>query len=311
MEGNITTVLGEREPSTVGGVALAHEHLSIDLSHAEDPAGFLGDEGTVLEELREAREQFGLGLVVELTCQGMGRDPKALKRLSEESGVRVVCATGYYYERFHPPYVKDSSADELAGRLVEEIRNGVDGTDVRPGVIGEVGSHGPEMSGAEERCFRAAARAALATGLPVFTHAHLGVGAIGQLELLLGEGLPMRRICLGHQDLIDDPDQHRALAEAGAYVAFDTVGKDGYQSDDVRLRLILALLEAGHAERILLSNDVSREAYLEKNGGSGYAHLFRSFVPRLREAGVGDDTLRTMLEENPLRLLTRVGASDG
>lgn len=311
MEGNITTVLGDREPSTLGGVALAHEHLSIDLSREEDPGGVLRDEEAVLEELMEARERFGLGLVVELTCQGMGRDPRALRRMSEASGVQVVCATGFYYGRFHPPYVEDLSVDELADRLVEEVRDGVDGTGVRPGVIGEVGSHGPEMSGAEERCFRAAARAALATGLSVCTHAHLGVGAVGQLELLLEEGLPAERICLGHQDLIDDPGQHRALAEAGAYVAFDTVGKEGYQSDDVRLRLILALLEAGHGERVLLSNDVSRKAYLEKNRGFGYAHLFRSLVPRLREAGVGDDALKTMLEENPRRLLTRVGASDG
>lgn len=310
MSGEITTVLGDRGPSEMSGPALAHEHLSIDLSHEGDPAGYVRDEKAVVGELAEARDGFGLGLVIELTCQGMGRDPLALKRISGASGVEVVCATGFYYERFHPPYVKESSTEELAERLVSEIREGIEGTGVRPGVIGEVGSHGPEMTAAEERCFRAAARAALATGLSVTTHAHLGIGAPGQLELLLGEGLVPERICLGHQDLIDDPAQHRALAEAGAYVAFDTVGKEGYQPDEIRLRLVLEMLEAGYTERVLLSNDISREPYLEKNGGVGYAHLFRSFIPRLREVGVDDATLKTVLEENPKRFLARGQARD-
>ena len=305
--GKITTVLGDRDPALISGSALAHEHLHIDLSHEEDPDGYVRDPAAVVEELSDAREAFGLGLVVELTCQGMGREATVLKRLSEESRVEVVCATGFYYERFHPPYVEDASTDGLAERLVHEIRDGVDDGEVRPGVIGEVGSHGPEMSPAEERCFRAAARAALATGLPVSTHAHLGIGAAGQLDLLQDEGLPAERICLGHQDLTDDPAQHRRLAEAGAYVAFDTVGKTSYQTDEVRLRLVLALLDAGYEERILLSNDISRESYMRGRGGVGYSHLFRSFLPALRKVGVDERTVKTMVEENPKRFLTRGG----
>lgn len=305
MSGVITTVLGDRDPAQIRGPALAHEHLCIDLSNEGDPEGYVRDEETVLGELEAARDGFGLGLVIELTCQGMGRDAAALERLSTASGVQVVCATGFYYERFHPPYVRHSSADELTERLLDEINKGIEDTGVRPGVIGEVGSHGPEMSAAEERCFRAAAQAALASGLSMTTHAHLGVGAVGQLELLLEEGLPPERICLGHQDLIDDSNQHETLAEAGAYVAFDTVGKESYQSDEVRLRLLMRMLEAGYEHRILLSNDISREAYLKSRGGFGYGHLFEAFVPELRRAGVGDRSLTTILEENPKRFLTR------
>jgi phosphotriesterase-related protein len=308
LSGEITTVMGGKDPAQIRGPALAHEHLRIDLSHEGDPEGYVRDEEAVLGELEGARERFELGLVIELTCEGMGRDATALKRLSSASGVDVVCATGFYYERFHPPFVRRSSADELTEYLLDEINKGIEDTGVQPGVIGEVGSHGPEMSAAEERCFRAAARAALASGLSMTTHAHLGVGAVGQLELLLEEGLPPERICLGHQDLIDDPDQHRSLAEGGAYVAFDTIGKESYQPDEVRLRLLLKMLEAGCEDRLLLSNDVSREAYLKSRGGFGYSHLFESFVPELRRAGVGDHTLTTILEENPKRFLRRMEA---
>ena len=289
----------------MSGTVLAHEHLHIDLTHEGDTEGFVRDDKAVIEELVETREAFGLGLVIELTCQGMGREAMVLKRLSEKSGVEVVCATGFYYERFHPSYVIESSVDELSEVLAEEIRSGIEGTRVRPGVIGEVGSHGEEMSASEEKCFRASAKTAIAMGLPVSTHAHLGVGAVEQLGLLQEEGLSAERICLGHQDLTDDPVQHKRLAETGAYVAFDTVGKISYQPDEVRVRLVLALLEAGHAERILLSNDISRESYLRDRGGVGYSHLFRSFLPELREAGVDERTVRTIVEDNPKRFLTR------
>lgn len=189
--------------------------------------------------------------------------------------------------------------------LVQEIRSGIEGTGVRPGVIGEIGSHGTEMSASEKKCFRAAAMAALTTGLPVSTHAHLGIGAVGQLELLQEEGLPADRICLGHQDLTDDLAQHERLAKIGAFVAFDTVGKTSYQPDEVRVRLMLALLEAGYKENILLSNDISREPYFMRRGGVGYSHLFRTFLPRLREEGVDERTIRMIVEENPKRFLTR------
>ncbi|CAM5240489.1 Putative phosphotriesterase OS=Streptomyces griseus subsp. griseus (strain JCM 4626 / NBRC)OX=455632 GN=SGR_6902 PE=3 SV=1 [Streptomyces griseus subsp. griseus] len=151
---------------------------------------------------------------------------------------------------------------------------------------------------------RAGARAAVATGLSVATHAQLGRGGLAQLELLTGEGLPAHRVSIGHQDLLDDPGVHRELAERGAYVAFDTVGKSGYQSDGTRLRLLLALLEAGHADRALLSCDISRHGYLRDAGGQGYGHLFASFLPRLRAAGADDDLIDLLTRRNPVRFLT-------
>lgn len=174
-------------------------------------------------------------------------------------------------------------------------------------MLGEVGSHGDVPSEPESRALRAAARAAVATGLSVATHAQLGRGGLAQLELLTGEGLAPHRISVGHQDLLDDPAVHKELAASGAYVAFDTVGKESYQSDDVRLRLLLALLEAGYADRVLLSCDISRHGYLEREGGQGYGHLFRSFLPRARAAGVDDTLMDLMTRRNPLRFLT--GAS--
>ncbi len=300
------TVRGPVAATAVSGPVLAHEHLALDLGSEADREAVLhpGAHGTsVAGELSRLREEYGLAVVVELTCRGMGRDPYALRRVSEASGVAVVAATGWYHESFHPPEVAAADTDLLARTLVHEIAYGIAGTGVRPGVIGEVGSRGDRPSEPERRVLTAAARAAVATGLSVATHAHLGTGGPAQLELLIGAGLPAHRVSIGHQDLLDDPVVHRELAAAGAYVAFDTIGKEDYAADDTRLRLLLALLEAGHADRALLSCDISRHRYLLAEGGHGYGHLFRSFLPKARAAGVDDHTIDALTRRNPLRFL--------
>ncbi|MDX3854427.1 phosphotriesterase [Streptomyces sp. AK02-01A] len=304
---HIETVAGPLPVSAVRGPALSHEHLVLDLDRTGDGAAVLGagrHRSAVTAELASLRAEFGLSLVVELTCRGMGRDPRALARVAAESGVAVVAATGWYYEAFHPDEIADTSVERLTAALVQEIEEGLDGTRVRPGVLGEIGSHGDRPSEPERRSLLASAHAALATGLSVATHAQLGHGGLAQLELLTGAGLEPHRISIGHQDLLDDPAVHRELAASGAYVAFDTVGKESYQSDDTRLRLLLAALEAGHADRTLLSCDISRHGYLESEGGQGYAHLFRSFLPKVRAAGVDEDLIDLMTRRNPLRFLT-------
>ncbi|MFJ8824490.1 phosphotriesterase [Streptomyces sp. NPDC102467] len=304
------TVTGPLSYEAVRGPVLSHEHLVLDLDLKGDGGAILDAErhgAAVSAELASLRDEFDLSLVIELTCRGMGRDPGALAAIARESGVAVVAATGWYYEPFHTPELTGASVEELAGSLVREIEDGFGATGIRPGVLGEVGSHGDVPSEPESRSLRAAARAAVATGLSVATHAQLGRGGLAQLELLTAEGLPAHRVSVGHQDLLDDPVVHKELAASGAYVAFDTVGKENYQSDTTRLRLLLGLIEAGHADRALLSCDISRHGYLLSEGGQGYGHLFRSFLPRLRAAGVDDDLIDLMTRRNPLRFLT--GAS--
>uniref|UniRef100_UPI001E41D5E3 phosphotriesterase family protein n=1 Tax=Streptomyces clavuligerus TaxID=1901 RepID=UPI001E41D5E3 len=260
----VRTVTGPLPGHAVTGPVLAHEHLALDLDRTGEGAAVLDARHApaVAAELAGLREEYGLGLVVEPTCRGMGRDPAALRRISRASGVAVVAATGWYYEPFHTPEVNGAGVEELADVLIREITTGITtgaaagittgaaagavpaaaGTGagpVLPGIIGEVGSHGETPSEPETRVLRAAARAALATGLAVATHAHLGRGGPAQLALLTREGLPPDRVSIGHQDLLDSPAVHRELAATGAYVAFDTVGKEDYGSDTTRLRLLL------------------------------------------------------------------------
>lgn len=298
------TVSGTLAATAVRGPVLAHEHLAVDLRRKDDDEAVLDERHAeaVAAELSTLRERFGLSLVIEQTCRGMGRDAGCLARIATVSGVAVVAGTGWYHEAFHPPEVA-GDVGRLADTLVRDIEEGIGATGIRPGVIGEAGSGGHPTE-RERRTLTAAARAAVRTGLSVATHAHLGCGGPGQLDLLTAQGLEPHRVAIGHQDLLDDPAVHRRLAAEGAYVSFDTVGKHAYQDDAVRLRLLLTLIEAGHADRILLSCDISRHAYLTGEGGTGYGHLFRTFLPSVQAAGVPDDLIDLMTRRNPLRFLT-------
>ncbi len=300
-DARIRTVTGPLPVSAFSGRALVHEHLRMDLRWPvgadSDPRRWLDEELHVCDELIGLREDHGLGLVVELTCLGMGRDASALARISAGSRVPVVAGTGFFCGPFHPMNTRDLDAELMAERLIAEIGFGMDGTSVLPGVIGEVGCWGEQPTPAEERGLRAAALASLASGLPVATHGRSG---LAQLELLMTAGLAPAKVAVGQQSLTGDPAVHRKLAETGAYVSFGRLAETG----DRALRPVLELIEAGHADRLLLGGGVCRMGQLAHYGGSGYGTVFTDFVPALRACGVDEPTLDLITRENPLRWLS-------
>jgi phosphotriesterase-related protein len=299
----VQSVTGPVDLSAVKGAVLAHEHLFLTLEREEGQV-VLGEERRIGHELTELRRTGRLGALIELSGRNMGRNATGLRQHSERTGVVVIAATGHYWEPFHPAEVDQLDLDGLTETLVADVLVGMDGTDVRAGLLGEIGSHGQVPTPAEEKCLRAAARAARACDVSVATHAQDGVGGLAQLDLLCGgEGLDPGRVSIGHQDLHSDRTIHERIAAAGAYVAFDTIGKTSFQSDEVRLACLLDLIASGYADRALLSNDISRDSYLSRPTG-GYGHLFNSFLPRLREAGVDEATVRLLTRENPIRFLT-------
>ncbi|SDJ18051.1 phosphotriesterase-related protein [Nonomuraea jiangxiensis] len=292
----LRTVTGPVRVTAVNGAVLPHEHLRTDMRWAvgvdSDPHRWLDEEHTVAAELRELRHSDDLGLVVELTCLGMGRDPASLARIAAGSRVPVIASTGLFAEPFTA--VGEEDVDTLTARLMDEILSGVDGTGVFPGVIGEVGSWGAEPTPREERCLAAAGRAALQSRLPVATH---GRSPLALLEILLGQDLPGSRVAVGYTGA--DLGAARKIVEAGAYVSLSVLGL----GPDQAARIALGLIEDGHAARLLISTGLSRVGQVQKYGGPGYAQLFHAVLPRLRECGVEEDTIRLITHDNPLRWL--------
>ena len=299
----IQTVLGKINPEEFG-VCSVHEHLSIDLSRIKkDPDTILDDEEGMLEELRDFHRLGGRSMV-EVTNDGMGRSVNRLKRLSEKSGVHIVTCTGFYKDPFIPEYAQGWSADEFARHFIQEATEGIEGTGILPGVIGEVGTSKDEMKPIEKELLIGAALAGKETGLPVTTHTTLGTLGYEQVQLLTAQGLPIDQIIIGHQDLNPNKDEVLAVLETGVYIDFDTIGKNNYRPDEERIDFLLDFIERGYEKQILLSADLTRKSHWKKHGGPGYGLVLETFVPRLKAAGVPEEILQLFLVSNPARAFT-------
>jgi predicted metal-dependent phosphotriesterase family hydrolase len=293
----IQTVLGPISPADLG-VTLCHEHLAVDLSGAKrDPDAALTDESLVTLAVSDLMQAGGRA-VIEVTADGMGRNVQSLRRISAATGCHVVCATGFYYGQWLPECVQTASVEELADRFEQELTVGIT-EGIRAGVIGEIGTSLGQVLPIEEKVFRAAALAQRRTGCPIMTHTSLGTMAIAQLDILEGAGADLSKVSISHQDLNGDVETHVRIARRGAWVQYDTVGKERYQPDAERIRMILAMAELGWAHRLMLSTDISRPSYLQRRGGYGYAYLLTQFVPQLQSAGIGPELLDAMLVTNP------------
>ena len=193
--------------------------------------------------------------------------------------------------------------DQLADRLVRDLVEGVDGTGIRAGFIGEIGTERGHIAPAQERVFRAAARAHKRTGCPVMTHTtHFGELALEQLDLLGEEGVPAERVIISHLGDRVGIKWWLPIAQRGAWLNIDNLGfVSGYAPLEVRADNVAALCSEGLVGQVMLSNDLCLVDQLAQYGGPGYDNVQRRFVPLLRERGVSEQHIHTMLVANPAR----------
>ena len=302
----IRTVLGDITPDAIPGVTLFHEHLSIRLS-PERPSA-TDDVDNIVREIRMAAQE-GVGCIVDGGHPDMGRDLDAVRRVATETDVHVVASGGYYMQRFYPPEIAATSEDQIAGDLAAEaVRD-------RLGAFGEIGqnSDAAEMTPEELKVFRAVGKAHLATGLPIFTHNAYGTGenvppdaGLTQLDVLESVGVSADHIVIGHACCLDDPSARVLIriAERGAFVGFDRV-TGGRVDDPQKVSTIMAFLEAGHADKLLVSSDFTGR---RSEARPGYGNSITMFAPLMREAGVDASVLQAIQRDNPRRFLAFVPA---
>jgi phosphotriesterase-related protein len=308
---HVQTVLGPVEPGSLG-LTLPHEHTQIALWHIAgrwDYWQLTRDQPLIVEELARFSAVGGSALV-DLTLPGVGRDPAWLREIAEATGLHVIMGCGWYRTAYYPPEARIDrrSVDDLADELVAEFDDGVGDTGVRPGIIGEIGTDKPWVSPGEERVHRAAARASARTGMAITTHAVLSPVGLAQLRIFEEEGADVSRVVIGHADSYPVLDHCLEVIRRGANLEFDFLGMSFTATErhgEGRIvELVCELLSRGHADRILLSQDVCHDSQLTRYDGNGYAYLVSSFLPRLRTAGVSDAEIETMTIRNPRRLLT-------
>lgn len=338
----ILTVNGPLNPDDLGRT-LIHEHLLFDLScyfaEPEDNRGKalareplqlnnLGwirrnsmssvhnlsmlDEELAVSEATLFREAGGQA-IVDQTINGIAPQPEGLRRLSVATGLHIVAGSGYYIYPSHPPDMDGKTVESITEEIVVCVRDGINGTEVRAGLIGEIGASWP-MHPNEHKCLRAAAGAHLETGAPISIHPGQSPHSpIQVLDLLRHHNVDPQRVIMSHVDarFREDIDLYRHLADTGCKLSFDTFGRDIYYqylgrqhpSDNLRIDVIAELVRRGYGDSIMVAQDCCYRMDLTAFGGYGYAHILEHILPRLQAQGVTDADINSILVTNPARFL--------
>ncbi|AYL53686.1 TPA: phosphotriesterase-related protein [Citrobacter freundii] len=281
------------------GYTWVHEHLHIDLSGFKNNLDCRLDQyDLICQEMKDLRA-LGVSNIIEMTNRYMGRNPQFMLDLMRDTGINVVACTGYYQDAFFPEHVAARSVEQLAQEMVDEIVIGIDGTELKAGIIAEIGSSEGVITPLEEKVFIAAARAHIETGRPISTHTSFSTMGVEQLVLLQAHGVDLSRVTVGHCDLKDNLDNILRMIELGAYVQFDTIGKNNYYPDEKRIAMLYAIRDRGLLSHVMLSMDITRRSHLKANGGNGYDYLLTTFIPQLRQSGFSQADVDMMLRDNP------------
>jgi len=314
----IKTVCGDISDDQLGAT-LAHEHLYVDLSiHSGKSDNIVTDEALIISELAIFREAGGQS-ILEMTPAGLGRNPQALQRISEASGVHIVEGISFYQADTYPEWVHTATVVQIADFFMRQIEEGDDG--VCSGFLGEITSHNVDNTNPREytlhegegRVFQAAAHAQKRTGVAISTHASNGRGGHAQLDLLEDNGADLTRVVIGHCDTYGHEDEeedmryYHPILTRGAVVEFDLIGWGeewpGMMTDQLRAERLAALIDQGYADQLVISTDTCRLSQMHANGGRGFDFIWRDFLPRLRRLGVTDGDIRRLLVDTPRRLL--------
>lgn len=306
------------------GKTLIHEHFLFGYP------GFQGDETLGPLDSKEAIEigvtialglmSYGVQTVVDPTPNECGRNPEILKEISEQTGLQIICATGYYYEgEGATPYFKFRQAlgtaeEEIYEMFMKELTEGIRDTGIKPGIIKVASSKG-RVTPYEIMFFKAAARAQKETGAVILTHTQEGTMGKEQAELLISYGVDPKKIVIGHMCGNTDPLYHKKVLETGVFIAFDRFGiqgMDGTPTDEQRIRTLLHLLKHGYEHQIMLSHDtvniwLGRPPVLPKPVQEMMknwhpTHIFENIIPMLRQNGVTEDIFETAFICNPQHL---------
>jgi phosphotriesterase-related protein len=251
---------------------------------------------------------------------GIAPDPRGLAEVSRRTGVHVVAGTGFYVASSYAApggpgaWAAGAPVEALADHLRRELLEGIAGTGVRAGLIGELGVGNPPAP-VEERVLRAAARVQRELGCAVSLHPVWGAESARLTARLADEsGLDPARTAISHLDVRfrADLSLYREVGARGFFLSLDTFGRDCFYphvatqlpSDTERLDVLRGLFEAGLGGQVLVAHDICLGFELVRNGGHGYAHLLRSLRPWLRVTGGDGAALDRALVANPRRWLT-------
>jgi phosphotriesterase-related protein len=316
MSAFVQTVRGRIAPEDLG-VTLSHEHLTADwpwaLGETRERDESISVVNHVVKLLQECGE-LGIKTLVDVGTESFAPSPLFMLAVSIASGIHIICSTGVYAEHrlpppgwVHPPATPES----VAARFVAAATHGVLGSGVKPGVI-KVASSAQAITATEERALQGAAIAQRATGLPITTHTESSLWADEQVDVFEAAGADLDRVVIGHMgwnSKVTNNEAHRRLARRGVMIGLDLIG-DRRLSNEVFADVAIDLIEQGATKQILFSHDAigaprgMAESFGPASVARTYLTMSRELLPLMRERGVDEKTIETILIDNPRRVFT-------
>lgn len=321
----VETARGSIESSQLG-VTLMHEHVFVLSTEIMQnfPATW-GDEETrvadAITRLNELKSR-GVDSIVDLTVIGLGRYLPRIKRVAAATDLNIVVATGVYtyndvpmYFHFQGPGTTLGGPELMIDMFVKDIEEGVAGTGVKAAIL-KCATDEPGVTPGVERVLRAVAAAHRRTGVPISTHTHAHTRrGLEQQRVFTEEGVDLTRVIIGHSGDTTDIGYLEELIAAGSYIGMDRFGIDVLLPFEDRVATVARLCERGHADKMVLShdaacfNDLLPEAALPVvTPNWNFLHIHNDVIPALKQRGVTDEQIRTMLIDNPRKIFERQGA---
>lgn len=337
----VQTVRGDVDPAALGPTLL-HEHILCDIRppswrtgdltgydipiedrYEIDYGGIHAPGNLILDKVDEAIAELkamradGGGTVVDLSCGGLHPDPLGLRAASEGADVHIVMGCGWYVDEYQDPANAERGIDDFAEEMVRHVKIGAWDSDVRAGIIGEIGCQSP-WTAIERRVMAAAVLAMQETGASLSIHPGRSPDGPQEVaEFLIACGVDMSRVVMSHIDrTIFDDDRLFRLADTGLVLEFDLFGMENsfyklsdidMPNDGVRVAALRRLRDRGHLKQIAISHDICYRSRMKRCGGHGYGHIFRNVVPLLLRRGFERAEVDQILIDTPRRLLTITG----
>ncbi|MGR9246876.1 phosphotriesterase family protein [Rhizobium leguminosarum] len=301
----LRTTLGPKSKSELGMI-LPHEHVFVDLRTPDQPGYAEADIDDVVRLMApeiERIKKLGVTALVECSTGGVGRRADIDLAVSLATDFPIVVPTGNYREPWIPEWVRHASENELEAWMLRELTEQIDETGFQAGWI-KLGAGDDGMTALETKILRAAARAAAQTDAIIGSHTIRGRVVMDQLDIIEAEGYRADRFISIHTQEEKDFALNVAVAERGAWIEYDHVGRGG---DNEVAELVIKALEASCGDRLLLSHDRGWFDPAQPKGGipKPYTHLSTVLLPELKRRGIDDGTLMRLTHDNPFEAFAR------
>jgi phosphotriesterase-related protein len=321
----INTVKGAIDSSRLG-TTLMHEHVFVLSTEVMQnyPEGWGDEEKRVADAISRLNQLKARGVdsIVDLTVIGLGRYIPRIQRITAETELNIIVATGIYtyndvpmYFHFQGPGTELGGPEYMTDMFIRDITEGIGKTGVKAAIL-KCATDKPGVTPGVERILRAVAQAHRRTGVPISTHTHAhSERGLEQQRIFQEEGVDLSRVIIGHSGDTTDLNYLEKLVGAGSYIGMDRFGIDTRLPFEDRVDTVARMCERGHADKMVLSHDAAcfndwlPEAALPAVVPNWhFLHIHHDVIPALKERGVTDEQVRAMLVDNPRKIFERQGS---